>query len=49
MTNSQTYRVRPGFTGSGPVGGPFTPNTATFILTNTGAAPLTWTMVNTTA
>src|SRR6185503_9072588 len=31
-----------GFTGNGPVSGPFTPTSATFTLTNTGAAPLTW-------
>jgi len=38
-----------GFTCSGPMGGPFTPNSGTFWLTNTGTAPLTWSLVNTSA
>ncbi len=38
-----------GFTCSGPMSGPFTPNSGTFWLTNTGTAPLTWSLVNTSA
>ena len=38
-----------GFTCSGPVGGPFNPSSGTFWLTNTGTAPLTWSLVNTTS
>jgi hypothetical protein len=38
-----------GFTCSGPMGGPFTPNSGTFWFTNTGTAPLTWSLVNTSA
>ena len=32
---------------SGPPGGPFTPNPAFFVLTNTGSNTLTWTLANT--
>jgi hypothetical protein len=36
-----------GFTASGPVGGPFSPGSTVFVLTNTGAAALNWTAANT--
>ncbi len=42
---SLTPRV--GFTSAGPANGPFSPNTQTHTLTNTGAAPLVWTAANT--
>ncbi len=38
-----------GFTCTGPVGGPFQPASGTFWLTNAGAAPLTWSLVNTSS
>ncbi|HWN93701.1 MAG TPA: M36 family metallopeptidase [Methylomirabilota bacterium] len=38
-----------GFIANGPVGGPFSPNSTAFVLTNTGAAALSWTMANTSA
>ena len=34
---------------TGPVGGPFNPNTTSYILTNSGTAPLNWSLVNTSA
>ena len=36
-----------GFLFSGPVGGPFGPSSQVFTLTNSGPAPLSWTVVNT--
>jgi len=38
-----------GFTATGPVAGPFSPNSSSFQLTNTGSSPLTWSLVNTSA
>ena len=35
-----------GFTGSGPVGGPFLPNSITLTLTNAGSNSLSWTLAN---
>jgi hypothetical protein len=35
-----------GFTASGAVGGPFSPTTQTFVLTNTKSSSLTWSIVN---
>lgn len=42
-------RITPGegFTGKGPVGGPFTPHMMSFTLTNAGSNTFNWTMVNT--
>jgi hypothetical protein len=42
-------RIAPlaGFVASGPVGGPFIPNTMTFVLTNVGSNSLTWAAANT--
>ncbi len=44
-------RITPtdGFTGIGPVGGPFSPNSITFAVTNAGSNSLSWTLVNTSA
>jgi hypothetical protein len=41
-------RIAPplGFTSQGRSGGPFDATTRTYILTNTGSAPLTWSLVN---
>ncbi|HKW28451.1 MAG TPA: M36 family metallopeptidase, partial [Verrucomicrobiae bacterium] len=41
-------RITPGtdFSGSGPVGGPFTPNSVAFTLTNVGSNSLSWTLIN---
>lgn len=36
-----------GFTGRGPVGGPFEPGLMTFTLTNSGGTPLAWSSINT--
>ncbi len=38
-----------GSTCVGPVGGPFNPSSATFLLTNAGSASLTWWLVNTSS
>jgi len=38
-----------GFTAVGPVGGPFTSATQTFILTNLGNSPVAWSIINTSA
>jgi hypothetical protein len=38
-----------GFTANGPVGGPFNVTNQTYSLTNTGAAPLFWSVVSTSA
>jgi len=38
-----------GFTAVGPGGGPFSVTTQTYTLKNTGAKPLTWSLVNTSA
>jgi hypothetical protein len=38
-----------GFTSFGPGGGPFTVNSQTYTLTNTGSKPVSWSLVNTTA
>ncbi len=38
-----------GFTSAGPAGGPFTPNSTVFTLTNGGSNSLSWTLVNTSA
>jgi len=38
-----------GFTAAGPVAGPFSPNSESFQLTNTGNSSLTWSLVNTSA
>lgn len=35
-----------GFAASGAVGGPFSPNSTSFLLTNSGAASLTWSLIN---
>jgi uncharacterized repeat protein (TIGR03803 family) len=35
-----------GFTATGPIGGPFSPATQTFVLTNTSASPLTWSAIS---
>ena len=35
-----------GFDSSGAVGGPFTPNSTSFLLTNSGAVSLTWSLIN---
>lgn len=44
-------RITPGtgFTGIGPVGGPFTPNSVTLTLTNVGSNSLSWTLVKSSA
>ncbi len=41
-------RITPltGFVAKGPAGGPFTPNTITFVLTNVGSNSLSWVVVN---
>ena len=41
--------VPAGFVASGPVGGPFSPASQNFLLTNSGASSLTWSLVNTTS
>jgi hypothetical protein len=38
---------RSGFTEIGPVTGPFTPSSESLLLTNVGASPLTWSVINT--
>jgi hypothetical protein len=38
-----------GFTGAGPVGGPFTSDTQSFVLTNLGDSTLKWSIINTSA
>jgi hypothetical protein len=38
-----------GFTASGFAGGPFSPSSQNFTLTNSGASPLTWSLINTSA
>jgi hypothetical protein len=38
-----------GFTGSGPVGGPFSVTSQNFLLTNSGTIPLNWSLINTSA
>jgi hypothetical protein len=38
-----------GFTAAGPVGGAFVPDAQTLILTNAGASPITWSLINTSA
>jgi hypothetical protein len=38
-----------GFTASGVSGGPFSPSSQNFTLTNTGASSLSWTIINTSA
>ena len=38
-----------GFVASDPAGGPFSPASQNFYLTNSGASPLTWSLVNTSA
>ena len=38
-----------GLTFSGPMGGPFTPNSGTLQLTNSGASALNWSLMNTSA
>ena len=38
-----------GFVASGPAGGPFSPASQTYFLTNSGANPLTWSLVSTSA
>lgn len=47
--NPLTISPAGGFTCAGPVGGPFHPGSGTFWLTNTGTAPLTWSLVNTSS
>ena len=37
----------PGLAADGPLGGPFSPATGRFVLTNSGAAAVTWSLVNT--
>lgn len=48
---AQPLSVAPvkGFTAVGPVGGPFTPNTQVFVLTNLGTATMNWSLINTSA
>jgi hypothetical protein len=36
-----------GFAASGPAGGPFSPSSQNFFLTNSSASPLTWSLINT--
>jgi hypothetical protein len=38
-----------GFTAVGPVGGPFSPNSETILLTNAGSFSLTWSLINTSS
>jgi hypothetical protein len=38
-----------GFTATGPVAGPFSPNAGSFQLTNTGNSSLNWSLINTSA
>jgi hypothetical protein len=38
-----------GFIASGPVGGPFSPASRNFFLTNSGAGSLTWSLINTSS
>ena len=45
-TNFLGIVSNPQLAAAGAVGGPFTPSTAVITLTNSGAAPLTWTLVN---
>jgi hypothetical protein len=49
LTPSDPLLITPqlGLIAIGPVGGPFTPTTRTYTLTNAGGAPLTWTLANT--
>jgi subtilase family serine protease len=44
LANPDSFGVTPetGFTAVGPVGGPFTATTQTFLLTNPGETPFTW-------
>lgn len=46
-----SLQITPGtnFIASGPLGGPFNPAAQNFLLTNTGAATLNWSLVNTAA
>ena len=38
-----------GFNASGPVGGPFNPSSQNFLLTNSSASSLTWSLINTSS
>ena len=38
-----------GFTAHGPIGGPFSTNSQTFSVANMGAAPVTWSLINTSS
>jgi hypothetical protein len=49
VTNYLEVLPASGFTASGPVEGPFSPNSGTFLLTNSGGTALTWSLVNTSA
>ena len=42
-------RPRPGFSASGPAGGPFSVTSQAYLLTNAGATSLSWSLVNTSA
>ncbi|HZL43807.1 MAG TPA: protease pro-enzyme activation domain-containing protein [Verrucomicrobiae bacterium] len=47
VTNALEILFAAELTSSGPVGGPFSPDTQTFTLTNSGAAELAWSIANT--
>jgi subtilase family serine protease len=51
VVTPDTLGVTPanGFVASGPAGGPFSPASQTYFLTNSGANPLTWSLVSTSA
>ncbi|HEX7618146.1 MAG TPA: protease pro-enzyme activation domain-containing protein, partial [Verrucomicrobiae bacterium] len=51
LVSPDTLGIVPGvgFAASGPAGGPFSPSSQNFFLTNSSASPLTWSLVNTSA
>ena len=49
VPDSLTILPAAGLTASGTVGGPFSPNPASFVLSNTGSTNLTWSLMTTSA
>jgi hypothetical protein len=47
--DSLNVLAAPPLTTTGPAGGPFSPATTQLVLTNSGPAPLSWSLVNTSA